>query len=220
MNYRRLGKTELTVSEIGLGGEWLERHTAEECVKAVEYCESKGINILDCWMSEPNVRTNIGEALIGKRDKWYVQGHIGSAWQNGQYVRTRNVEQARIAFEDMLERFNTDYIDLGMIHYVDEISDWDNIVNGDFIKYVYELKSTGKIRHIGLSTHNPAVAKIAAESGIVEMIMFSINPAFDLMPDVDDADKYFEEEYDEHLGGISPERAELYKICEQSITAY
>lgn len=215
MKYRRLGRTELSVSEIGLGGEWLERHTAEECKAVINYCEQKGVNILDCWMSEPNVRTNIGEAIYGKRDKWYIQGHIGSTWQNGQYVRTRDIAQTKTAFEDLLSRFKTGYIDLGMIHYVDEISDWQNIINGEFLKYVYELKAQGKIRHIGLSTHNPAIAKTAAESGIVEMIMFSINPAFDLMPDVDDIEKYFVDEYDEKLGGIAPERAELYKLCEQ-----
>ena len=215
MKYRRLGRTELSVSEIGLGGEWLERHTAEECKAVINYCEQKGVNILDCWMSEPNVRTNIGEAIYGKRDKWYIQGHIGSTWQNGQYVRTRDIAQTKTAFEDLLSRFKTGYIDLGMIHYVDEISDWQNIINGEFLKYVYELKAQGKIRHIGLSTHNPAIAKTAAESGIVEMIMFSINPAFDLMPAVDDIEKYFVDEYEEKLGGIAPERAELYKLCEQ-----
>ncbi len=215
MKYRRLGRTELSVSEIGLGGEWLERHTAKECKAVINYCEQKGVNILDCWMSEPNVRTNIGEAIYGKRDKWYIQGHIGSTWQNGQYVRTRDIAQTKTAFEDLLSRFKTGYIDLGMIHYVDEISDWQNIINGEFLKYVYELKAQGKIRHIGLSTHNPAIAKTAAESGIVEMIMFSVNPAFDLMPDVDDIEKYFVDEYDEKPGGIAPERAELYKLCEQ-----
>ena len=119
MNYRKLGSTGLTVSEIGLGAEWLERHTAEECAAVISCCEKQGINILDCWMSEPNVRTNIGKAIAGHRDKWIIQGHIGSTWQNGQYVRTRDMEQVRPAFEDLLERLGTDYIDLGMIHYVD-----------------------------------------------------------------------------------------------------
>ena len=84
MKYRRLGKTELMVSEIGLGAEWLERHNYEECKAIIDRAEELGINILDCWMCEPNVRTNIGKALAGQRDRWFIQGHIGSTWQDGE----------------------------------------------------------------------------------------------------------------------------------------
>lgn len=216
MNYRRLGKTELMVSEVGFGAEWMERHTAEECKAVLLRAEELGINILDCWMSEPNVRTNLGMALKGRRERWYIQGHIGSTWQNGQYVRTRDVEQCKIAFEDLLERLQTNYIDLGMIHFIDQESDWDKAMNGPYIAYVKELKAQGKIRHIGMSTHNPAMAKKAAESGIVEMILFSVNPAFDLLPPTDNIENYFAEEYGAELGGIDPERVELYKLCEQN----
>jgi predicted aldo/keto reductase-like oxidoreductase len=215
MNYRRLGKTGLMVSEIGLGAEWLERHTTEECKEIIERCEAHGINILDCWMSEPNVRSNIGAAIEGRREKWYIQGHIGSTWQNGQYVRTRDPEQAKLAFNDLLTRLKTDYIDLGMIHFVDQESDWNAIMGSDYLAYVMELKEKGVIRHIGMSTHNPLIARKAVESGIIEMMLFSINPAFDLLPGSEDIMTYFAEEYDASLGGIAPERAELYKLCEQ-----
>jgi len=215
MNYRRLGKTDLMVSEIGLGGEWLERHNAEECKAVIEACEKLGVNILDCWMSEPNVRSNIGAAIAGHREQWYIQGHIGSTWQDGQYVRTRDLAYAKPAFEDLLTRMQTDYIDLGMIHYVDQEADWNDIVNGPFLQYVLELKAAGTIRHIGLSTHNPKIARKAAESGFVEMILFSINPAFDMLPASEDIDAYFDNKYDTVQGGIDPERAELYQLCEQ-----
>lgn len=214
MRYRALGATGLLVSEIGLGGEWLERHNEQECRTIIDACEAQGINILDCWMSEPNVRTNIGKALKGHREKWIIQGHFGSTWQNGQYVRTRDMNQVVPAFEDLLTRLQTDYIDLGMIHYVDTPEDWETVVNGPFLQYVLEQKKKGVIRHIGMSTHNPAMAKKAVESGIVEMILFSINPAFDLMPPTEDLNAYFAEQYDEHLGGMDPIRAELYKLCE------
>ncbi|MBQ4093810.1 MAG: aldo/keto reductase [Oscillospiraceae bacterium] len=215
MNYRRLGKTELMVSEIGFGAEWMERYDAAVCKAVVDECEKQGINILDCWMSEPNVRSNIGAAIAGRREKWIIQGHIGSTWQNGQYVRTRDMDKVVPAFEDLLARLGTDYIDLGMIHYVDSEADWNEVVNGPFLKYVQQLKADGVIRHIGMSTHNPAIAKIAAQSGLVEMMLFSVNPAFDLLPASEDMNNYFAEQYDESLGGIDPVRTELYKLCEQ-----
>ena len=216
MRYRRLGKTELAVSEIGLGAEWLERHSCEECKAVIDRAAEYGINILDCWMPEPNVRTNIGKAIAGNRENWIIQGHVGSTWQNGQYTRTRELKQCRIAFEDLLERMQTSYIDLGMIHYVDQEKEWESIVSGPFLEYVQELKEQGKIRHIGLSTHNPAVAKKAVESGIIEMLLFSINPAFDMMPPTDDIEQYItDSSYEEDMAGIDPSRTELYRLCEQ-----
>lgn len=216
MKYRELGKTGLLVSEIGLGGEWLERHNAGEVKQVVDRCAELGINILDCWMSEPQVRSNIGAAIEGQREKWIIQGHIGSTWQDGQYVRTRELPQVKAAFADLLTRMRTDYIDLGMIHYVDEKAEFERVMHGEFIEYVRSLKAAGTIRHIGLSTHNPDVARMAAERGEIEMILFSVNPAFDMLPATENIDDYFAESYDEALGGIVPERAELYRICEQN----
>ena len=215
MKYRELGKTGLKVSEIGLGAEWLERHNEEEVKAVIDCCEDYGINILDCWMSEPNVRINIGKALKGKREKWIIQGHFGSTWQDGQYVRTRELDKVKEAFSDLLTRLQTDYIDLGMIHFVDEEAEFHRIMEGEFLAYVKEQKEKGIIRHIGMSTHNPRVAKLAALSGEIEMLLFSINPAFDLLPASEDLNTYFAENYEESLGGIDPERAELYRICEQ-----
>lgn len=215
MKYRKLGTTGLEVSEIGLGAEWLERHNEKEVKEIIDCCESYGINILDCWMSEPNVRTNIGKAIRGKRERWIIQGHIGSTWQNGQYVRTRDLAKVEEAFSDLLTRLGTDYIDLGMIHFVDEETEFHKIMEGEFLAYVKEKKKQGIIHHIGMSTHNPKVAKLAALSGVVEMILFSINPAFDLLPASEDLNTYFADSYAEDLNGIDPERAELYQICEQ-----
>lgn len=215
MNYRMLGNTGLKVSEIGLGGEWLERHNTEEVRAVVRRCEEAGINILDCWMSEPQVRSNIGAAIKGSREKWIIQGHLGSTWQNGQYERTRELPKVKEAFSDLLTRLGTDYLDLGMIHYVDGEEEFHRVMNGEFYSYVEELKSQGVLRHIGLSTHNPQVARLAALSGKVEMLLFSVNPAFDLMPATENLDDYFAEAYEEGLQGMDPQRAELYRLCEQ-----
>ena len=83
MQYRRLGKTNLMVSEVGFGGEWLERHDEAESVAVLRHAAEKGINIIDCWMPDPKSRDIIGQAMEGNREHWLVQGHIGSTWQNG-----------------------------------------------------------------------------------------------------------------------------------------
>ena len=216
MKYRELGKTGLKVSEIGLGGEWLARHTEEEVKAVIARAYDQGINILDCWMSEPSIRSKIGAAIAGNREKWIIQGHIGSTWQDGQYVRSRDMEKVREAFSDLLTRLQTEYIDLGMIHYVDEIADYRSIMDGEFIEYARELKKTGIIRHLGMSTHNPIIGKLAVENHLVEMLLFSINPAFDLLPPTENIDDYFRDNLSESFGVLDPKRAELYKLCEQN----
>ena len=216
MNYRKLGKTGLMVSEIGFGGEWLERHDEAESVELLRYANGQGINILDCWMPDPKSRDIIGKAMEGCRDSWYVQGHIGSTYQNGQYVRSRDMKYVRPAFEDLLRRFRSDYVDLGMIHYIDSMEEWDKAMNGDYIKYVHELHEKGVIRHIGLSTHNPKIGKLAVETGFIEMILFSINPAFDMRPATEDLDSMFEGYDKDNLSGIDQDRAEFYQMCDEN----
>ena len=215
MKYRKLGKTGLMVSEIGFGGEWLERHEEAESVELMRYAAEKGINIVDCWMPDPKSRDIIGKAMEGNRDKWIVQGHLGSTWQDGQYVRSRDMNFVKPAFEDLLKRMRTDYIDLGMIHYVDSEEEWERSMKGEFFDYVKELHEKGIIRHIAMSTHNPRMAKLAAKSGIIEVILFSINPAFDMKPATENLDDMFED-YGEELSGIDRERAELYQLCEEN----
>ena len=215
MRYRELGNTGMQVSEIGLGAEWLERHNEEEIKAVIQRCESYGINILDCWMSNPEVRTKIGNAICGHREKWVIQGHFGSTWQEGQYVRTRDLPKVKEAFQDLLTRLQTDYIDLGMIHFVDSEAEFRQVMEGEFLAYVKEQREKGVIRHTGMSTHNPQVAKLAALSGEIEMLLFSVNPAFDLLPPSEDLNDYFVESYGEGLAGIDPLREELYKLCEQ-----
>ncbi len=217
MKKRMLGKTSLMVSEIGFGGEWLERHSEDEAVELMRYAGSKGINIIDCWMPDPKSWDIIGRAMQGNRENWYVQGHLGSTWQDGQYVRSRDLNYVKPAFEDLLARLRTDYIDLGMIHYVDTMEDWERLQDSAYMDYVEELKDKGAIRHIGMSSHNPETAQAAVRSGRIEMLLFSVNPAFDMLPANEDLDELLSEgyQYDGKLAGIDAARAELYRLCEE-----
>lgn len=219
MRYRELGKTGLQVSEIGFGGEWVDG-TPEEARVIVSAAREAGINIIDCWMPDPTRRSNLGDAIEGERERWIIQGHLGSTWQDGQYVRTRDLAQVKPAFEDLLERFHSDYMDIGMIHYVDKSEEFDELMDDSpFLGYLRELHASGTVRHIGLSTHNPVVAKRAAQHPEIEMILFSVNPAFDMMPATDNLDDYFGEAgVAAAIDGMTPERAELYALCEETGT--
>lgn len=145
MKTRRLGKTELEVSEIGFGGEWLERHPEEESIELIRYASSKGINILDCWMADPKSRNIIGEGTRKPLQMVYSGTYRFYMENDEQYFRTRDMKYVRPAFEDLLKRLQTDYIDLGMIHYVDSEEEWEQIQHSDYLEYVMDLKKNGVI---------------------------------------------------------------------------
>ena len=148
MNYRNLGNTGLMVSEIGLGCEGFAENDCKNAKILLDAAEEYGINYFDLYTSNPAVRSSVGEALKGRRDKFLIQSHICSVWKDGQYKRSRDIDEVKEGFKEMLALLQTDYIDVGMIHYVDSIKYWEEIVNGPVIQYILELKKSGSIHHI------------------------------------------------------------------------
>lgn len=213
MQYRKLGNTGLNVSEIALGGEWLERKSEAEVFAVVDAARRCGINTLDCFMSEPNVRANLGNAIKGEREKWILQGHLGSAWRNGRYLRVRDVPSVEEAFEDLLTRFHTDYVDLGMIHFVDRLDDWQTVLDSGFMDYMIEQKKLGRVKHIGLSTHSAEIARLAVEHGVVEALLYSVNPGYDLLTELPPPDGGISDPYAPALRGMDPLRDSVYRLC-------
>ena len=215
MLYRDLGNTGYQVSEIGLGCEHLQGMAYEQIEAVVEEAIAQGINIFDIFMSEPNVRSDLGKALQGQRNKVLLQGHIGSAWLNDQYCRTRKPDESKFFFEDFMARLQTDYVDIGMLHYIDAMDDFERVFDTSVLQYALELKEQGVIKMLGMSSHNPSVALRAVNTGLLDVLMFSINPAYDIMPDNTDVHDLFEKDnYSDSLSGIDPARAELYRACE------
>lgn len=78
------------------------------------------------------------------------------------------MDEVKAGFEDLLARLQTDYIDIGMIHYIDAKKDFEEVFNGEVIEYVKDLKKRGIIKHIGISSHNPLIAIEAVKTGLVE----------------------------------------------------
>lgn len=180
MNYRILGRTGLKASEIGLGGEWLNGLSQAETTTVIDTAMEAGINYIDIFMPQAPTRDHIGDALKGRRDKFLIQGHLCTVYEDGQYTRSRDIEKTKRSFQDLLDRLGTDYIDVGMIHYVDNEDDFRTVFEGPILDYAKELKAKGIIRHIGMSSHNPIIALKTVESGVIDVLMFSINPAYDM----------------------------------------
>lgn len=101
-----------------------------------------------------------------------------------------------------LEKLQTDYIDIGFIHCLDEDSDLETYRKNGILDYVLELKEKGVIRHIGLSSHTPSLVHKVLDMGILDVVMFSINPIYD----------YGKGDYGI---GENAERCELYCRCQK-----
>ncbi len=217
MEYRRLGRTGVRVSAIALGCEGFMHKTAGEVKADFDFAIARGVNFVDIYSSNPDLRANIGAALAGRRGDFVIQGHLCTTWEDDQYLRTRDVGKTIESFELQLRQLRTDYLDIGMIHYVDAEADFRTVFDGELIRLAQRLKAEGKIRHIGMSSHNPAVARMAVETGLIDVLMFSINPCYDLQPPSEEVDALWaDESYAAALQNIYPERERLYELCERT----
>ena len=216
MIYRKLGNTGIEVSEIGMGCEGFIDKSEEQVKEFVDLMEKEGVNCIDLYSPNPQMRDALGKALRGRRDKFVLQGHICTVWKDGQYKRTRNMKEVKERFEDQLKRLETDHLEIGMIHYVDSVSEWEQVEGGPVMEYALELKEKGTVKCIGMSSHNPQAAMAAVKGGNVDVIMFSINPCYDLLPASEDVEELWNEKNYEHtLLNMDPERQKLYEECQR-----
>ena len=115
------------------------------------------------------------------RDRVFFRLHFGAVYnENGEYGWSRNLQTIRQTFLWELEALGTDYVDFGFLHCVDEESDFDEIRKNGILDYVKDLHERGIVRHIGFSSHTPSVAHKVLDTGMIDMMMFSLNPAYNL----------------------------------------
>ena len=140
-SYRRLGRTELKISDISFGSSRLR--TGEEHL--IDHALDRGINYIDSaeGYTRGQSETVIGNALKGKRDKAYLVSK----------TITRASTSAETMMHDLegsLKRLQTDYVDIYMNHAVNDV---DVVANPEWEKFVDTAKAQGKIRYTGISGH-------------------------------------------------------------------
>jgi predicted aldo/keto reductase-like oxidoreductase len=217
MEYKELGNTLMSVSMIGLGTEHLDGKPYETVEQTIHAALDNGINIMDVFMPGEEIRSYIGKALGKQRGRMFIQGHIGSVDLKQQYDISRDLSVCKRYFEKLLLCLDTDYIDLGMLFFMDSDKALSLVHQNGILDYVHSLKQQGVIRAIGASSHNPAIAHKMVEEGMIDILMFSINPAFDMTPAHQDVLEIFDGEHfsQQRYVQMDPVRERLYKLCAQ-----
>ena len=165
MEYRKLGKTGLTISRMGFGGIPLQRIDAEGTRKLLHEMADKGINYIDTARGYTVSEEYLGYAMEGIRDKFVVA--------TKSMARTKEAMAADI--ETSLRNLRTDHIELYQVHNP-SMEQLDQVTGKDgALEALMEAREAGKIGHIGLTCHSVQVFERALELEWVETIMFPYN---------------------------------------------
>lgn len=158
MQYRRLGRTNLSVSVIGLGtwqfgGEWGRNYTPQEVAAIVEAARHEGINLIDtaeCYgdhLSEKLIGQAIRE-LGHKREDWVLATKFGHVFHKA-FDRTDAYEAAAVLeqLEGSLRALQTDYIDVYQFHSGSD----ESFDSQELWAVLDKARQAGKVRHLGVS---------------------------------------------------------------------
>lgn len=201
MKYRINRKTGDKFSEIGIGTAYMAEAGIEKGAAAVRKAYENGVNVFDLAAGHDKAFTIWGEALSDVRKDVMYQIAFGAEYSTGVYGKANDLDTVKRALDWMLEELKTDYIDYGFIHCKDTVSDWENFKEKGILDYLMKLHDEGTVKHIALSSHTPAIAQMIMDEVSIELLMFSINAAYD----------YGEGDYAH--GGVG-ERMDLYRRCE------
>lgn len=168
MRYRRLGKTELSVSVIGFGAIKLPQVDAETAVEAIRRAVDLGINFIDTARGYGDSERKIGMAIKGIRDSVIIATKTAA----------RTANEAMRELETSLKELGTDYIDLYQLHSVSDQETYDQVMSeGGAYEALLRAKEKGLVRHIGVTMHRAIeTMKQAITSNCFETIMLAYSP--------------------------------------------
>ncbi|MEA3423617.1 MAG: aldo/keto reductase [Bacillota bacterium] len=169
MERRRLGKTDLNVSFVSLGGIPLQRLTQDEATEIIKLAIDMGVNFIDTARGYTNSEELIGNALeeLGMRDKVYI----------ATKTMVRDYEGMKKEIEISLNHLKTDVIELYQIHLFKTKEQYEQVMsdNGAY-RALLEAKQEGKILHIGYTGHDANLIEEIMDPKLFDTVQFPYNP--------------------------------------------
>ncbi|MDE5780617.1 MAG: aldo/keto reductase [Lachnospiraceae bacterium] len=202
MQYRTLPHGGEQISILGLGTSSIQESSEKEIEETIHLAVENGINYFDMASSEAKPFAAYGRALSDCRGNVYFQIHFGANYETGTYGWTTDLDTVKRSVDWQLKALQTDYIDFGFIHCIDEAADLEKAQKSGVIDYIMHLREQGVVHHVGLSSHTPELVNQVLDMGILDMLMFSINPGYDY------------QQGDYGIGSVD-DRMSLYRRCEK-----
>lgn len=147
MLYRKLGRTGVEVSLLGLGGAHIGQIAEAEAIRIIRSAIDRGLTFMDnCWDYNQGRSENfMGKALQdGYREKAFLMTKIDG----------RDKASAASQIDESLKRLKTDHIDLMQFHEIIRMEDPDRVfAEGGALEAMVAAKKAGKVRFIGFTGH-------------------------------------------------------------------
>ena len=167
MHHNMLGKTGLKVSLMGIGAIPLQRFDKENALAILEKAATLGVNFIDTARGY-----SVSEEFLGFALERMGHGKFVVATKSMK----RDYEGMRFDIETSLKTLKTSYIDLYQCHFVVTKYELDEILSSDgAMKALLEAKKKGLIGHIGVTSHNKAIALSAIDTHAFETVQFPFN---------------------------------------------
>jgi uncharacterized protein len=163
---RRLGRTNLSVSQVGFGGTWISELSFEQAIAVVRYAFELGINYFDTAKLDGDSEEKIGVALEDVRDECVL------ATKTGSRTKRESLED----FEASLKRLRTDHLDILQLHGIDNEETLAKAMGAEgSLQTCKEARKEGLVDFIGITGHKPRVLAKAVATGEFDTVLVPLN---------------------------------------------
>ena len=164
MEYRRLGRTELQVSVIGVGGGYLMLLEREMATQLYQRAYDLGVNYFDGRYGDSSAK--LKPVIAQDREHCFVTSKTAESSAEGALRR----------IEEDLQYLDTDYIDIFFLRCYNHKMLEERFAPKGALEGLCRAREQGKIRHIGMANHSdPSVLTRAIETDLVDVVLFPLN---------------------------------------------